>query len=470
MNEFPPHAQKGVKRPVTSGTEFRFQEFDGNKDFKIDVLEGNLSDVLESFDFETTKKILMVYVRRSHIHASENKQIGQKLLNHPTFVKIVHKYFAFTGVVEISREAAALKRFDIPSSEFPCLAFFAYNTEDELKVIDLLSLKGSNLEKLCSAIDFRLESVLEAFMSSQKEEELRARPQRPGLPLIKPEVGRTPKPGLPDKDQPKSIDQIAEIKRRVLETAPKPKPGILEGDRPKVAPLQPPVKREVRPIPKLSNLLKEPANTPQLPRPQPRQRSGVRADEFLIDDYFDGTEEPTDRRPVVNGHRLDRQAPQRSEGEPSRPGPVISREDQMRIAHARKFANQHKGSPGPRLPVHDQAAAGGAAAPGGARKKDRARKRKIEAGVGKAAAAERVFRARADPAGRRGNLCRVPAAQRPAAAARLPEERARPGAVRLCRHFRQQGIPGRGEQVLFGGWLPAPKVERGIDSYGTVFE
>ena len=113
---------KGLIRSATSGAEFKQQELQANKDLKLQVLEGNLTDVLESFDLETGKSVLAVYVRKSHLHYEENKYIDMKVVNNPIFINVISKYFAFTGIIELSREISALKHFNISSNEYPCLA------------------------------------------------------------------------------------------------------------------------------------------------------------------------------------------------------------------------------------------------------------------------------------------------------------------------------------------------------------
>jgi hypothetical protein len=279
---------KGMPKPVTSGAEFKQQELQSNRDFKVETLEGNLSDVIDSFDLETKKGMLIVYVRRAHIYASENKLIDLKILNHPAFVHVVNKYFAFTGVIELSKETAALKRFKVDSTEFPCMLVLAYDTNDQLNLVDLFSLKGSNVDKLSTTIEKRLRQIILNQMNNTSKETKPIVEERKDrvLPQIPPQLGSILKGTDIDKariltrfdSKPQTAKEPSDLlknKQRIFQDEKKPLPLK-----------KPSLDQLVHPLTKAPSLPKEPEGIKAPSQNDVRKKQPTDPIPSNDDDYF----------------------------------------------------------------------------------------------------------------------------------------------------------------------------------------
>jgi len=244
---------------MTSGLEFKQQEIQSNREFKIDALEGNLGDVLDSFDFETKKQILIVYVRKSHIYTLDNKMIDLKILNQPMVVHVINKYFAFTGAIELSKELHALKKYSIESAEYPCLLFLAYDAKDQLGLIDFVSLKSSNFDKLAPKMEKRLRQIfLNHLNTTAKEDDSTAEQRKERLlPQIPPQLGGALKTSdnekvriLPRKDsKPQTAKELSDLSKN--------KPQSFHDEKQSMPTKKPSFDYVPKQLPKMESLVKE---------------------------------------------------------------------------------------------------------------------------------------------------------------------------------------------------------------------
>lgn len=327
---------KGLAKPMTSGLEFKQQELQSNRDFKVETLESNLSEALDSFDFETKKPILIVYVRKSHIYASENKVIDLKILNQPMFVHVVNKYYAFTGVLELSKELSALKKFNIASSEYPCMLFLAYDANDQLNLLDFFSLKGSNVDKLAPSIEKRLRQMLLNHMNTVPKEsksEFEEKKERV-LPQIPPQIGNILKGS--EIDKAKILSRLDSKPQTVKEPSDllKNKPKIFHDEKKPF-----PVKKTSfdpipRPLPKTSSMAKDPEGLKAHPandvRPQQPTEKLIKNDDdfFNFNDFINNPkrEQAPSNLIVPDMSRVTRVTPK----------PAVSAEEQRRLDQERR--------------------------------------------------------------------------------------------------------------------------------------
>lgn len=111
-----------------------------NRPLQLLFSKQRMKKVVDSFDEDQHKKVLILYVHSISNPRGVNAYILKNVLNNLDLSAFINENFHFYPVLSTAKDLKMLRRF-FGSGDVPCLLFFRWGLENQLKLLRLLNLQ-----------------------------------------------------------------------------------------------------------------------------------------------------------------------------------------------------------------------------------------------------------------------------------------------------------------------------------------
>lgn len=147
----------------TSSESDQFRKFIKNKPLQVIYSVEKLKKVVDTFDEDPERKILLLYVHSKLNPANLNSFIFKNILNNFDLSAFINSNFHFYPVLTDAKDLKLLRRF-FGSRDVPCFLFFRWGQDNKLKLLRIVNLNTK------PATDQMMETMADVIELTEEQE------------------------------------------------------------------------------------------------------------------------------------------------------------------------------------------------------------------------------------------------------------------------------------------------------------